>query len=240
MAKAYHHTDYVQSRSGRSFKGEAGQWVEEGSIDWYVPARYQELDRLLGEGLSAKQICAHFNDCTRSAVIGAYTRLRAKGLIVNKFARSASEGGGIPRIGSRSNPNTTKREREQAKSEKAQAKKIMKAAAQHADENKPKHLRNVFVQDPITREFVEIEAKGWVTHPALAEYNKSRLRFSKRLLDCKGCKFPVDDVRPFLFCNAKVSSGPYCATHKAWSSSTVPSRQASPRPFMVTKSKFTS
>jgi hypothetical protein len=239
MAKAYHRTDYVQSRSGRSFKGEAGQWIEQGSIDWYVPERYQKLDKLLGEGLTAQQICNHFG-CTRSAVIGAFKRLKARGLIVNKFARSSSDGGGVPRIKSRTNPNTTKREQEKAKSEKAQVKKIMNAAAQHADEHKPKHHRNVFVQDPLTREFVEIEAKGWTTHPALAEYNKSRLRFAKRLLDCKGCKFPVDDVRPFLFCNAKVSSGPYCTTHKAWSGSAVPSRQANPRPFTVTKSKFTS
>lgn len=197
---------------------ERGNWVPEDKIDWYVPVRYEKLAVLLTEGKSAQQVADAFGDCTRSAVIGAVRRLRAGNYITANFERASSYGTGIPHFKARKDPTTTKREQEAIRSDRAAVRKIKRAAEQHNRPKKQNKVRhNVFVQDPLTREFVEVETQGWSTHEDLVAFNLTRLEHAVRFVDCEGCKFPVDDEPPFLFCNAeKTGNSPYCITHKVW------------------------
>jgi hypothetical protein len=238
VAKVGHRTDRVIGRSGKTFTiGEKGNYVPTDRIDWYVEERYQKLERLLLDGLSATQLMPHFPGATRSGIIGAARRLKEGGYIEAGFQRRTNAG--IPRIGRRKDPTTTRRQQEAQRHDRNQAKTIMQKARAHEQEtNKSRH--SVVVQDPLTREFVEVETQAWKTHPELEEFNAERLPHAKRLLDCTGCKFPLDNEKPYLFCNATTNKGPYCPTHRAWCMSAVPARQSAPQPFRMSKSKYTS
>jgi hypothetical protein len=196
-------------------------------IDWRIPANYEKLEKHLLEGLTATQIMHYFPGSTRSGIIGAAKRLKENGRISAGFRGSGQFG---PRPGKR------KRVHDHDRNE---GRRIAQAAKEH--ENKiHKHRHNVFSQDPITREFVEVESQGWSTHKELAAFNKTRKPYAKRLLDCTGCKFPIDDVLPYMFCNATKQDGVYCRTHAAWCRGMTPARKTDPKPFHLSKSKFTS
>lgn len=162
-----------------------------GDVDWTHPDRIERLDLLLKRGATATDIAQTFGDCTRSGVIGAVARLREKKLLKWGFK-------GVP-------TGASKKVKVKTQPIKEVAQQGPSRAVTRLDHN----------GNPETR--IERE---WVTHPSLKLFNAKRMHEAKNILECKGCRFPVNDEPPWLFCSAKTDgSSVYCPTHAHWASS---------------------
>jgi hypothetical protein len=232
MPVAGHRTDHRVARGAGRIPISGHQRL----IDWRIEANYKKLEKHLLEGKTATEIMPFFPGSTRSGIIGAAKRLKENGRITAGFKGSGQFG---PRPGKRKDPAMSQREKAARNHDRNEGKRIAQAAKDH-ENTIHKHRHNVFSQDPITREFVEVEAQAWTTHKELAAFNKTRKPYAKRLLECTGCKFPIDDQLPYMFCNATKSDGVYCSTHAAWCRGAVPARKTDPKPFHLSKSKYTS
>jgi hypothetical protein len=168
------------------------------ALNWSDPENIEKLKRLLALKMSGGQIGREFNT-TRNAIIGAIGRLKEKGIIEKTaFTRVLAQ----PRDMGKAQAAKRKRTRSPPKDVKAKIR----------DHNG--HVE-------------EVTLKVYEPDPELDDINAKRAPHAKLITDCKGCKWPINDNTPFMFCDdtRNSTSSPYCKAHSIFAGKAYEPRQ---------------
>lgn len=177
------------SRSGTHVKRADGGWRDSREADWSDPERIARLVRCIEADMTSRRIAEEFGDVSRSGVIGAIKRLYASGKITVKLKEQNQSKGRR-----RTLPDPQKRKK---------------------GSNEPK-VHKLVVRDH-NGHLEQVEVVAWETHEELETYNNKRKQHAKPIDEVNGCRWPINDTHPFLFCNGKKPDGKnYCEEHEYW------------------------